>query len=207
VYSVLLKISKLIFTAVAFAHIAVVAEAFQKDSAKDVAITSMQHSYAVTLQQAVQHIPNTYYEYVIRNFAMKLGQTLGSHAIQTMPDEDVVKNIQKICWCASVGDLSLLHADQSELHNKYEKVVIVNSPICEHLRGKFYLLRSVNEIQHILMEKKLNTIKTYCNFMLFLGNSTANEKPYTKINLFKSNLYTSLVISKICLITKTPLPS
>ncbi|XP_066928951.1 ubiquitin carboxyl-terminal hydrolase 9X-like [Clytia hemisphaerica] len=120
-YNVLLKASKLLFTAVAFAHIAVVAEAFTKDSAKEVSISALQHNYAVTLQQAIQNIPNSYYDYIVRNFAMKLGQGLGNHAIKQMPDETVVKTIQKICWCASVGDLSLLQAEHIAIHNKYEE--------------------------------------------------------------------------------------
>lgn len=122
-YNVLLRISKLIFTAVAFAHITVVAEALQKDSGKEI-ISTAQHSYAIMLQQAVQHIPNTYYEYMIRNNAIKLGQTLGVHATSAMPDEGVVKVIQKMCWCSSVGDLSLLSAENTDLHNKYEKEIL-----------------------------------------------------------------------------------
>lgn len=121
-YHALLKISKLMFTGVAFAYITVVAEAMQKDASKDIAVTALQHSYAVTLQQAIQNIPHNYYDYIVRNCAMKLGQTLGSHAIKSMPDEKVVKMIQKICLCASVGDLLLLQAEHKEIHSRYEKV-------------------------------------------------------------------------------------
>lgn len=108
------------FTAVAFAHITVVAEALQRDSSKDLTVSPAQHNYAVVLQQAVQHIPNTYYEYVLRSIAIKLGQTLGRHAIQKMPDELVIKFIQKICWCSSVGEMQLLQSEVTEIHSKFE---------------------------------------------------------------------------------------
>ena len=110
------------FTGVAFAYITVIAEAMQKDTSKDISVSALQHSYAVTLQQATQNIPHNYYDCIVRSCAMKLGQKLGNHAIKAMPDEKVVKMIQKICWCASVGDLSLLQAEHTDLHSKYEKV-------------------------------------------------------------------------------------
>lgn len=118
------------FTGVAFACITVVAEAMQKDTSKDIGVSALQHSYAVTLQQATQNIPHNYYDYIVRNSAVKLGQTLGNHATKAMPDEKVVKMIQRICWCASVGDLTLLQVEHTELHSKYEKVRLRDDQFC-----------------------------------------------------------------------------
>ena len=75
---------------------------------------------------------------------MKLGQGLGNHAIKQMPDETVVKTIQKICWCASVGDLSLLQADHIAIHNKYDEKVWRNFRFFQK-----ELLDSTNEAQKI----------------------------------------------------------
>lgn len=107
---------------VAFAHITVVAEAIQRESGKELAISAVQHNYAVVLQQAVQNIPNTYYEYMLRNTAIKLGQTLGRYATKVMPDEDVIKFIQKICWCSSVGDMHLLQESPAVIQERFENV-------------------------------------------------------------------------------------
>ena len=120
----LLRISKFLFTAIAYAHIMVVGEALKKDSGKDISNLTQHHSYALTLQQAIQHIPHTYYENVIRNIALKLGQSLGSHAINHMPDIKVVCVIKKICWAAAIGDISLLQNDTDEIHKMFETVRI-----------------------------------------------------------------------------------
>ncbi|XP_057300867.1 probable ubiquitin carboxyl-terminal hydrolase FAF-X [Hydractinia symbiolongicarpus] len=116
-YTVLLKISKFLFTAIGYAHITVVVEGLQKDAGK---ITQAQHSYAVVLQQAIQHIPNTYYEYVLRSLAGKLGQILATKAIAHMPDIHVVRVIQRICWVSAVGHISLLQSDITDIHRHYE---------------------------------------------------------------------------------------
>lgn len=120
-YTVLLKISKFLFTSIAFAHITVVADALQKNTGKEITVSNAQHNYAVFLQQAVQHIPNTYHEYVIRSLAVKLGQTLGNRAINHMPNIDVIRVIQKICWVSAVGRIDLLQGDVMEIHQQYEK--------------------------------------------------------------------------------------
>ncbi|XP_065644318.1 ubiquitin carboxyl-terminal hydrolase 9X isoform X4 [Hydra vulgaris] len=120
-YTVLLKISKLFLTTICFAHITVVAEALHKDSGKDIAISSTQHNYAIVLQQATQHIPNTYFEFVLRSISVKLGQALGSRATKYMPDINFVKVVQKICWSAAAGDVSLHQTDNSHIHQFFEK--------------------------------------------------------------------------------------
>ena len=110
------------FTAIAFAHITVVAEALQKESGKEISISSSQHSYAVVLQQAVQHIPNNYYEYVLRSIAIKLGQSLSSRAIDSMPGLSVVHVIQRLCWASAIGDITLHQAEVLNIHQGYEQV-------------------------------------------------------------------------------------
>ena len=121
-YIVLLKISKFLFTTIAFAHITVVADALQKNSGKELTVSNAQHNYAVFLQQAVQHIPNTYHEYVIRSLAVKLGQSLGNRAISHMPSIDVIRAIQRICWVSAIGRINLLQGDVMEIHKQYESV-------------------------------------------------------------------------------------
>ena len=121
VYSVLLKISKLFLTTICFAHITVVAEALNKDSGKDIAISTTQHNYAIVLQQASQHIPNTYHEYVLRSISIKLGQALSSRATKYMPDIYFVRIVQKICWAAAAGDVSLHQMDFNHIHSFFEK--------------------------------------------------------------------------------------
>ena len=89
---------------------------------KELTVSNAQHNYAVFLQQAVQHIPNTYHECVIRNLAVKLGQSLGARAIQHMPNIEVIRSIQRICWVSAVGSIGLLQADVVEIHKRYETV-------------------------------------------------------------------------------------
>ena len=91
-----------------------------KDSGKD--IPTSQHNYAVVLQQAIQHIPNQYYEYLIRTIAMKLGQSLAQRATGHMPDINVVRVIQRICWASAAGEISLLQGQCQDIHNVFEKV-------------------------------------------------------------------------------------
>ena len=69
--------SKLLFTVICYSQVAVVAESLRKDTGDKIAVGTPQHSAAILLQQALQHIPNPYYECVIRNAGAKIGHTLG----------------------------------------------------------------------------------------------------------------------------------
>ena len=71
-----LKIAKMLLTAVGHAQVQVVADACQSEASSAHVSTSV-HNQAVVLQQALHHIPNPNEECMMRNVATKLGQCLG----------------------------------------------------------------------------------------------------------------------------------
>ena len=75
-YLVVLKIAKLLLTAVGHAQVQVVADACQSE-ASSAQVSPTVHNQAVVLQQALHHIPSPNEELMLRKVATKLGQCLG----------------------------------------------------------------------------------------------------------------------------------
>ena len=64
------------FAVIGYAQVQYVAEALQKDSAREVVVTAQMHSAALVLQTALKHIPNPCQECVLRSIACKFGHSL-----------------------------------------------------------------------------------------------------------------------------------
>lgn len=74
-FQTLLKIAKLLFTVIGYGQVQHIADALQKDSAREL-VTAQMHNAALALQTALKHIPNPCQECVLRSVAYKLSHSL-----------------------------------------------------------------------------------------------------------------------------------
>lgn len=119
-YVTVLKICKLMLTAVGYAKLQVVVDACSIEP-RGPPITAAEHSHAVILQQALHHIPNHSTEFTTRNIAIRLGQQLADKATSVVPDLNTIKAIQKIAWASGSCSLHLVHASNDDIHKAHEK--------------------------------------------------------------------------------------
>lgn len=84
-----MKITKFALTAVAYAKVYIVAEAFRADTRSD--ISDETKDAAVVLQQALQCIPNLILECVLRTYALSLGQR-NSEEVSRCVEESLVNS-------------------------------------------------------------------------------------------------------------------
>ena len=92
-YVTVLKICKLMLTAVGYAKLQVVVDACSIEP-RGPPITAAEHSHAVILQQALHHIPNHSTEFTTRNIAIRLGQQLADKV-----NHDVMCIFQNVIEC------------------------------------------------------------------------------------------------------------
>ena len=78
-YHLVLKMCKLLMTAVGHAQVQLVVEACHAEAGQSATpVSTTVHNHAVVLQQALHHIPNQTADCLTRNAAAKLGQHLVS---------------------------------------------------------------------------------------------------------------------------------
>ncbi|XP_051782099.1 probable ubiquitin carboxyl-terminal hydrolase FAF-X [Erpetoichthys calabaricus] len=149
-YLNVLKIAKLLLTAVGFAYVKAVAEAWHSavEGAHSVSqVSQTAHDQALVLQNALQNIPNPFSENMLRKVAIQLAQQISCEAgmvsselrgIQNffvassyIPDIYVIRAIQKIVWASGCGTVQLVFSSNDEISKVYEKTNTGNEPNAE----------------------------------------------------------------------------
>ncbi|KAG2456362.1 USP9X hydrolase, partial [Polypterus senegalus] len=139
-YLNVLKIAKLLLTAVGFAYVKAVAEAWHSvvEGAHSVSqVSQAAHDQALVLQNALQNIPNPFSENMLRKVAIQLAQQISCEpgiissqlggiqnffvASSYIPDIYVIRAIQKIVWASGCGTVQLVFSSNDEINKVYEK--------------------------------------------------------------------------------------
>ncbi|XP_030636958.1 probable ubiquitin carboxyl-terminal hydrolase FAF-X [Chanos chanos] len=133
-----LKIAKLLLTAVGFGHVKAVAEACQpvvEGTNPASPINQATHDQALVLQNALQNIPNSASECMLRNVAIRLAQQISDEnffqASKYIPDICVIRAVQKIVWASGCGSVQLVFSSNEEISKIYEKTNAGNEPDAE----------------------------------------------------------------------------
>ncbi|ESN99989.1 hypothetical protein HELRODRAFT_176291 [Helobdella robusta] len=113
-YLTCLKILKLIMPAVGYGYIQMVSDAMQNNTTNLVALTPTMHAHAVLLQKAFMNIPNPN-ENIIKSWSLKLGQELSLKITGVLPNEVVLKALQRIIWSCFNEPSSLTSSPSSLL--------------------------------------------------------------------------------------------